>query len=399
MKGEEKVKSVSLRKLFLPIFCTFICCCTVGMYAALPPECNCRAGQYCLEDNTCVDCPAGMYCTNGESHLCGPGYYQNQQGQSSCEPCPADWYPVQSHIVCDQCNTGNFVVTTYDNEKICTTCEGATPYANVAHNQCVACNTENFIHDNGVCIQCSDDTPYANEEHTQCVACNTGNYIPDEYGVCRPCENNQYANEEHNQCVTCDTGNFAHERGVCVQCSGDTPYANEEHGECVACDKDAYIIGTDGVCKHCSGETPYANPNHTKCVICDDGEVIDGVCYPNCSTGQYVNDDGLCKKCPSGYYVNNEKKCDVCPAGNYCGGDGNMNPCPDDTFSAPGQRECSKCPDGYTKISRDATYIAGESLDNLCKKIEIKIKIGATSAEIPKCLKPGKINSRVVRQR
>ena len=370
MKGKEKVKSVSLRKLFLPIFCTFICCCTVGMYAALPPECNCRAGQYCLEDNTCADCPAGMYCTNGESHLCEPLHYQNQQGQSSCIPCPEGQYPFSNHVSCDSCSNSNLVVMEYNGEMVCSACSAPTPYANEDHNQCVTCYGDHeFIIDDKWCRVCPDNAPFMNEEYTDCVACDTGNYFHDENGVCKSCDDPA------------------------------KPYANEEHGECVACDKDAYIIGTDGVCKHCPDETPYANIQHTQCTACNDGNPLNGVCYPNCSNGLYLNSNGICTKCPSGYYVNNEKKCVICESGNYCGGDGNMNPCPDDTFSAPGQRECSKCPDGYTKISRDATYIAGESLDNLCKKIEIKIKIGATSAEIPKCLKPGKINSRVVRQR
>jgi hypothetical protein len=139
-------------------------------------------------------------------------------------------------------------------------------------------------------------------------------------------------------------------------------------------------------------------------VTCDGGDVVDGVCYPNCATGQYVNNNGLCSKCPSGYYVNDEKKCVICESGYYCRGDGSMIPCSEDTFSAAGQRECSKCPDGYIKIKGEGTdynttYVAGESLDSLCKKIEIKIKIGSTATEIPKCLKPGKINSRVVRKR
>ena len=222
------------------------------------------------------------------------------------------------------------------------------PYANVSHTGCVACAEANefVVEDGTVCKLCPDETPYMNPAMTQCMNCTNP-----QNGICYgDCEQNEYLNEL---------------------------------GECVACPAGYYI-------------------NDLKqCVICDAGYYCDGDGTRKlCVNGGYSEaGQSSCTRCPAGYYINDAKELVACDAGYYCTGDGSRKACSTDSFSATGQKSCSKCPDGYVKSSTNTEYTPPESLDNLCKKIEIKLKIGTASAEVPKCLKPGKINSRVVRQR
>ena len=354
-----------LKRLFLPVFVVIAIGCVNDVYAAGSDNCACVEGGYC-DGNDCIPCPAGTYCFNGVSEMCGGNTYQPNTGMTSCYPCVNP------------------------------------PYANENHTECVACdNVHEFVIGGKVCKVCPDDAPYMYEDYTSCTACNgVHDFIIDDRW-CKVCSDFEpYINDSYTECVSCTEGAVVRDREemVCRQCSGKKPYANEDHTECVACDNGSYIADSDGVCVRCQGGY-LANADHTECVTCDDGDELEGVCYPKCGNGQYVNAKGECARCSAGHYVNSQKQCVECEAGNYCSGDGKMRPCSSDSFSGTGQKSCSFCPDGYTRISSDTSYVAGESLDNYCKKIEIKIKIGENAVEIPKCLKPGKINKRVIRQR
>lgn len=374
---------MQLKNLFLSVLGVGACLCA-GVSYAVPqdPANNCADGKF-WNGSECEMCPAGMYCMGGQSHLCGPGlFYQDMEGQSECKDCAYGTYPFPSHIRCDACNVGNFAIMEYNGEMVCNVCSDSKPYANETHNDCVACDdVHEFVLADGVCKVCPDDVPYINDAYTECVACNVGNYVSDENGVCKSCDepNAPYANETHTQCVMCDNP----VDGVCHANCAPNEYVND-NGVCVVCPVGYYMDDS----RHC--------------VICDAGYYCPGNgVRKRCASGSYSQEgQRACTRCPIGYYIDDTKQLVLCNAGYYCNGDGTQRECVADSFSATGQGACSKCPDGYVKIKDSGTeYVAGESLDNLCKKIEIKIKIGSTTTEIPKCLKPGKINTRVVRQR
>ncbi|XP_077519198.1 uncharacterized protein LOC144129139 isoform X1 [Amblyomma americanum] len=59
------------------------------------------------ENKDCVECPPGMFWSQdtNECLFCKPGFYQDQPGQSSCKPCPANSSepPVLSPHIEQQC--------------------------------------------------------------------------------------------------------------------------------------------------------------------------------------------------------------------------------------------------------------------------------------------------------
>ncbi|KAK8775945.1 hypothetical protein V5799_030710 [Amblyomma americanum] len=59
------------------------------------------------ENKDCVECPPGMFWSQdtNECLFCEPGFYQDQPGQSSCKPCPANSSepPVLSPHIEQQC--------------------------------------------------------------------------------------------------------------------------------------------------------------------------------------------------------------------------------------------------------------------------------------------------------
>lgn len=79
--------------------------CDPGYYcnatAAVAVTAACDPGYYCPEGQTTPNpteylCWMGHMCAggNGLPDRCADGYYQNEQGQSDCKPCPAGEYSV-----------------------------------------------------------------------------------------------------------------------------------------------------------------------------------------------------------------------------------------------------------------------------------------------------------------
>lgn len=146
---------------------------------------DCPEGYY--DDNgTCQKVNVGRYAEEGELKLCSVGSYQSQQGQTSCDICPAGKVqPYEGRSFCYDCNIGS--------------------YSDV-------------------------------EGGTACQLCPPGTY-QDEYGQtsCKPCPAGKYRRYTNgSSCDTCPSGYYADAEGstVCTKCpTGQT--SNEGHTGCV----------------------------------------------------------------------------------------------------------------------------------------------------------------------
>ena len=244
------------KRLFLLVFSTFAFCFGVNVaQSATPHPCTntCSPGFYCdNETNSCLPCPAGMSCKDSQMTLCEGNTYQNQEGQSSCNPCPVGTIPFASHIVCSACDSQNFIVTEFNSETVCEKCSGEKPYANSSHTQCVACNGNSEYFADGVCYECPDGQ-YANTDHTRCFECEPESIID---GVCQKCEPGTYKTDAG--CADCHAGYYCNGDGTEKICPKGA-FSAAKQSECTLCpegyattnDGTGYTIGEDisAICK------------------------------------------------------------------------------------------------------------------------------------------------------
>ena len=150
---------------------------------------NCPAGFYTLGGNqTCVRCPAGYACDgNGDSLPCPPGTYSQagasdcsscdrgkftaEQGEASCDNCPAGTFSRRCSITCTDCDAGTYSALAspncsscedgqYSNQRrqsMCGSCDltfGPRYTSNVAHTDCSRCVADYVKEDNGTCVVC-----------------------------------------------------------------------------------------------------------------------------------------------------------------------------------------------------------------------------------------------------
>lgn len=140
---------------------------------------DCPAGYY-DKDGRCVIAGVGRYAEDGEQKQCEPGTYQDKQGQTSCNKCPAGKYQPYSdgYGFCYNCRVG-------------------------AYN-----NSEG----NSSCQACPAGTYQDKQGQTSCKPCPAGKYQPYDggYGYCYACKANTYNDSTGNtSCKACPAGTTA----------------------------------------------------------------------------------------------------------------------------------------------------------------------------------------------
>uniref|UniRef100_A0A3Q2CDX1 Signal peptide, CUB domain, EGF-like 2 n=1 Tax=Cyprinodon variegatus TaxID=28743 RepID=A0A3Q2CDX1_CYPVA len=174
-----------------------------GQLPVLPG--HCLAGQV-LVGRKCVSCGVGTYYDSDQGHCvtCPAGTYQDEEGQMSCEACPAPQGREVTKVVgarnmseCGgQCPPGQY---SHDGFVPCFPCPLGTYQPEVGRTTCFLCGG-NLVtkHSSAVSFQ---------ECETK-VQCSPGHYY----------------NTSTHRCIRCPTGTYQGEFGqnYCVACPGNT---------------------------------------------------------------------------------------------------------------------------------------------------------------------------------
>ena len=286
----------------------------IGSYG--PMQFPCPEGTYIdvagsKSKNSCLNCPAGSYCSLGTSkpELCPRGSFC--RGNSS-EPTP--------------CSPGYYGSSTGLTQKDqCTVCD-----------QGQYCDSPGLSRPRGLCdpgYLCYNGSKVAAPtDGIQGIICPVGGYCPEGSFVAKPCPVGTYSNAvgavNTADCRDCDPGYY------CSEING-----GDKTGECWG----GY---------YCPGRSPTPMQN-----ITDPGHFSKNGSRTQdaCQAGEYQPNHGQssCLMCEAGYYCDQEKMTEmkVCPVGHFCVANSTgPEPCPRGTFSnATGRKhrnDCNNCPKG-----------------------------------------------------
>ncbi|XP_073320190.1 signal peptide, CUB and EGF-like domain-containing protein 2 isoform X3 [Pagrus major] len=176
---------------------------SLGQPAELPG--HCVAGQV-LMGRKCVSCSVGSYydADQGRCVLCPAGTYQDEEGQTSCEVCPAPEGRDVSKVV---------------GARNMSECGGQ-------------CSPGQYSHDGFIpCLPCPLGMYQPEVGRTSCFPCG-GNLVTKRSGAltfqeCETkvqCSPGHYYNTSTHRCIRCPTGMYQGEIGqnYCVSCPGNT---------------------------------------------------------------------------------------------------------------------------------------------------------------------------------
>ena len=374
--------------------------CPSGHYCAdtnlTAPSGICAPGYYCpggVQQQEPIEfrCPKGTFCVAGSSlpTLCLPGYYQPQEGQSTCSICPPSQYCTDGTSVPEDCppfsfcpeGTGNDIPLcppgTYTPDTLtrlseafqCLPCPAGSYCINgqvggecLAGYFCLSANpspSPNSTFDYSPLDGCSGSANASNCElitsylstffNTSLLSeldildynealispCNPITPYPILGGYCRA---SHYCPEGTLEPIPCPEGTFNPEEG------------GSQLSDCLPCPAGAKCVSGD--------------PNPIPCPLghyCP----IDSVSIP-CPMGTYRNQDSGtlisdCFSCPAGFWCRDNGTADfasyVCPPGHYCP-IRTLEPilCPPGTHrnqsGGEGVGDCSLCTGGYYCPSR-----------------------------------------------
>ena len=268
--------------------------------------------------------------------------------------------------------------------------------------QCAANADGVCVENTGVqCVNCSGNTPYSNSLKTNCVSCSgAGVYV--DGSLCKDCPNIPYNQDFYEAAIlegqtgiaSCGLKLKSTITGACIGkvISVDWVYDSENQVWNLS-NLDVDIGDFDYVA------IPENAEDALVCGACEDGTINE-----NHELG--IN---ACIACPAGYCSGADGQCQLCAMGHYCplDSDGTIYSCdvvsteymcPKGTFSATGQSKCTSCAAGYTTYNDGTTYNPDtDILNNICKKIQIKLKFGENdSVAFPNNLKSGKVNNSVI---
>ncbi len=175
----------------------------------------CPAGTYCKEGAHLRDnitdpklCPKGTsQLKAGQSvcELCGAKFYQDEEGQEKCKPCPAGNEcpdPKNKHEGAESTDFG------WGNVKP-TICKAGTFQNSIGQSACIPCGTGEALNkvcpDEGIVkpIDCPEGTApdpdtKKNDGYTNCEACHNGTYqtTENERTICKACPIGSYCPEQ-----------------------------------------------------------------------------------------------------------------------------------------------------------------------------------------------------------
>eukprot|EP00808_Paulinella_micropora_P019733 g59215.t1 len=318
--------------------------CGMGYAQPLPGKSSCvqcDSGNAASSQGAlfCRQCGAGRYSNITEGplvacKLCGPGYFQGQQGKGSCDQCP-------SGRAQDQ-----------DGQAFCTVCDSGLYAPTPGTQLCAACEAGSFSGASTTGI-------------VSCTDCPRGQFVGEPgQSVCVDCPSGKYNNHtRQSACVSCPAGKKQPLRGqyLCDDCTAGRYAAYQDTGtaECLICGQGTFSLPGSGQCTPCSPGYRQPLPEQSSCLLCGSGQFgtaqAQAVCV-DCPSGTYANMSQAvrtsCVDCPAGKYQTATKQtdCDLCPAGYFTDKEGQFAcvAClPGYYNNQPGMTECEPCPAGY----------------------------------------------------
>ena len=316
--------------------------CTPGFYCEASnltmPSSACGAGYYCprgSEEKKPPEfiCPVGSFCVNGSVRpiSCYPGSFQPNQGEDSCDICPAGQVCLEGTSTPDDCPAHHF----------CPEGTGLNPlpcppgtYTPVNFTglresvQCLPCPTGSYCRNGVISGSCSAG-----------YFCLSGNPSPNpnitfDYSILEQCQENStlqvcdllvsYLADFYNSSLlsNIDFVVSAYNQNLTNQCDPISPHP---------------ILG--GYCK----PSHYCPAGAFEPIPCPEGT------YNPLEGGAQLTD---CMSCPAGSEcVSGDPNPIPCPPGHYCPVDSVSIPCPVGTYrdevSGHTPSDCFSCPAGY----------------------------------------------------
>jgi hypothetical protein len=379
--------------------------CSLGSYSSSSGSTSCQscpAGNYtsALASTICSQCGTGNYSSAGASSCnqcsigtsssavgatsvntcvtCTPGTVTVFAGSSSCIPCPAGAYSMNTSV-CSVCPGGTASSTVgAASNATCTLCPAgfASSFAASTCSQCGA-NTYSNSSGSSSCTTCpigSYSPTLGATSASTCGQCIPGYYASSSVG-CTPCSPGSYSNSSSSNCTLCPVGTFGAESGAtnittCSPCSTGL-YSTSGASSCGQCSTGTYV-SAPGVCAQCpigtyNGVNSTASNPVTSCSLCRVGTYASTTGLSSCTScplGTYNRNNGsisvnACVACSAGYSNQNPTvPCSPCAPGSYSGATGasSCTLCPLGNATAlNGSISCPQCPVGRW------SYTAGPS--------------------------------------
>ena len=338
---------------------------------------DCGSGTYASQGK-CVSCSTGYKCPNGVQEACNNGYYQNEEGQSTCKTCLAGHYSLGGTYAVYACSeiTGGHYCTSFNSDGGCNAigdcskghyCTGGvkTPctagsYSNsTVAESCTPCEAGKYQGESGKssCLVCGEGK-YSTGGATSCTVC--------EHGYTSVCLNNDP--KICSQCILCPVKHYCYQGGQDLVPSGY--YATKcgenqnQNYECIGNTVSCTGCTWREICpkgKYCKDGRQYDVPNGSYAAVCNNSDGTGCTTYTPCPVGKYCT-GGVQHNVQDGYYANECNSdgtgCTTytqCPPGHYCTG-GVKKACSAGTYSTGGVvASCTACPKGSYSDSSGAT--------------------------------------------
>ena len=223
-----------------------------------------------------------------------------------CNPCGIGCTSCVSSLICLNCNTFNYFLTS---ALVCQACATNCLICQQFTGACILCQTgqpNSF----GICTQNPCPANCAVCSPTSCLRCNLGFTLSPLTSQCVACPSNCLQCNSNNQCLQCNPGSTLL-NGVC---SGSTAITSP----CLA----GFYLNSQNSCVQCPILPNCIQClNNIFCVVCNQGfnPNSNGVCVALlCPTGFYINTNGGCTQCPTLLNCNqclNNIDCKVCNQG------------------------------------------------------------------------------------
>ncbi|MBR6411993.1 MAG: hypothetical protein IKS41_02385 [Alphaproteobacteria bacterium] len=348
--------------------------CSVTGQVCVDNHCTCPSNQYrgkhaygntkCTSGECCYGCDDSTktFATEAECDLCSGRAYMPESGQcilrndgcepgktfakddGTCKPCTDGSIHGSLEADCLSCNEGQTIpVRSYTIKK-----SNGTP-------TCIkgACPAQKFITDINLssCKDCTDPTPYVTTAWA-CATCGNLREYNSTTQKCSlattdTCESDEFKNNS-SVCIPCsqqttdNMANWLSTQTECDKCSSNRKY---EGGYCLPKCESGYFENTLGNCVSCSESIYFTSDKNNwkstkaSCDRCTDHYHDGTYCLPNCPSGYFKNENGICVPCselifPTGYQSNWKTSQSEC-----------INSCPDRRYD--GTYCVPKCPDGY----------------------------------------------------
>jgi len=346
--------------------------CPPGTWGSSSGACscnNCPAGyyqpNYGQTSNVCQICAAGYYSYSGSGSCsqCPAGSWNPNQGAGSCTPCAAGQYlslTGQITNLCVNCPVGTWSGSGYGT---CTNCNPGYYQPEEGKSSCLACaaGTAQPNTKQTGCIDCLPGT-WSGSAYANCAACPAGYKCPDaKMTTYTPCELGYYQGlTGQTVCIECPIGYYASStaRTVCTACPAGQYQDTTAQSTCKLCAAGTYTPSTGySICTQCPVAMYQSSTGATGCNYCPSGTYTNSLgtvtCTP-CAEGYWQDYSGqtACKPVPAGYYQNLQGKTSYisCPAGTY----NNITaqaacfPCPVGTYTpSTTYQNCLNAPAGY----------------------------------------------------